>query len=106
MDTNQPGAEMTQPPQDDRARLRLYIAKATPNSARAERNLTAALAAFGSESAPFDVEIIDVFTHGKRAVTDGVIVTPTLIAVGHGKRLMMMGDLTDVTKLRHLLEGL
>jgi circadian clock protein KaiB len=97
---------MTQAPQDDRTRLRLYVAKATPNSARAERNLTAALASFGPEISAFDVEIIDVFTHGKRAVTDGVIVTPTLIAVGHGKRLMMMGDLTDATKLRHLLEGL
>ncbi len=98
----------TTPPAAEKARalLRLYVAKATPNSARAERNLMAALGALGREPGVLDVEIIDVFTQGKRAVTDGVIVTPTLIALGEGKRVMMMGDLTDTTKLNLLLEGL
>ncbi len=84
------------------ARLRLYIAAATPNSLRAERNLRAALDLMDAVDRP-QIEIVDVFTHPKRAVTDGVIATPTLIAITPKSRITLMGDLTDRDKLMLLL---
>ena len=76
-------------------RLRLYVAGSTPNSARAERNLRAGLAALADAPATFGLEIIDVFTHARRAMHDGVLVTPTLIGLSNQGRTTIMGDLTD-----------
>ena len=84
--------------------LRLYVASSTPNSERAEANLDAALREF-TEPPDFRVEIIDVLADAKRAVTDSVIVTPTLVALGPKRRLVMVGDLSDPAKLRGLLKS-
>jgi circadian clock protein KaiB len=83
--------------------LRLYIAKATPNSERAVTNLRAALAEFGERSRALGLEVVDVFTQPRRAINDGVIVTPTLIGLREEARLVMIGDLTDTPKLHSLL---
>ncbi len=87
-------------------RLRLYIARSTPNSARAEQNLRAALDSLDGAGRGLELEIVDVFIHPKRAITDGVIVTPTLIAMRGNARMTMMGDLTDAAKLKTLLRDL
>lgn len=87
-------------------RLRLYIAKSTPNSMRAENNLSTALQELGSEGRTFDLEIVDVFSHPKRAVTDGVIVTPTLIGLSHNQRTLIMGDLSNSIQLKLFLGNL
>jgi KaiB domain len=84
--------------------LRLYIARATPNSVRAEQNLSAVLASLGADRASLVPEIIDVFANGKRAVNDGVIVTPTFVVVRGDKRYTLVGDLSDASQLRALLE--
>jgi hypothetical protein len=84
--------------------LMLYIASTTPNSERAKANLDAAL----QESTvlpAFRVELIDLLVDAKRAVTDNVIVTPTLVAIGPKRRLVMIGDLSDSTKLQELLKA-
>jgi circadian clock protein KaiB len=85
------------------AGLRLYVARATPNSQRAEENLRAALADFGEWTRALALEVVDVFTQPRRAIKDGVIVTPTLIGLRDEARLVMIGDLTDTPKLRGLL---
>lgn len=91
---------------DGQARLRLYVARSTPNSVRAEHNLAAALApTCGQDSAPA-VEVIDVFLQPKRALTDGVVVTPTLIGTYAGKRIVLMGDLSDQAHLQRVLHDL
>jgi circadian clock protein KaiB len=87
------------------AKLRLYIARSTPNSMRAERNLLSALAELGDAAQDFELEIVDVFTQAKRAITDGVIVTPTLISVLGTARATILGDLTDHGKLMVLLQS-
>ncbi len=87
-------------------RLRLYVARETPNSARAEQNLSAALAELGDMAAPLGCEIVDVFSNAKRAVADGVIITPTLIGLKPNGRVVMIGDLTDRTALCQLLRSL
>jgi hypothetical protein len=83
--------------------LRLYIAATTPNSQRARTNLQAALQ--NPDIGPdYKLEVIDVLADAKRAVTDNVIVTPTLVALGPKLRLVMIGDLSDAAKLRGLLK--
>ena len=86
--------------------LRLYVAGSTPNSARAESNLLAAIKEMDAGGGRLELEIVDVFTHPKRALTDGVIVTPTLIGIVANGRKTIMGDLTDSAKLRLLLTSL
>jgi circadian clock protein KaiB len=88
------------------AKLRLYIANSTPNSTRATANLAAALESLPRNLAPPALEIIDVFSQPKRAMTDGVIVTPTLIGMGAGKRVVLMGDLADRPHLESAIASL
>lgn len=90
----------------DQRRLRLYVARSTPNSLRAEHNLVSAMTTLADGGASLNLEVIDVFAQPKRAITDGVIVTPTLIAWKAGRRTTMMGDLTDTARLTFLLEDL
>jgi len=84
-------------------RLRLYLAGTTPNSQRAEANLDEALREFSGRD--FDVEYIDVLLDAKRAVSDSIIVTPTLVTIGRKTRLMIIGDLSDSKKLHAFLRA-
>jgi hypothetical protein len=83
--------------------MRLCIAGSTPNSVRAKQNLGDVLAALGIGRDAIAPDIIDVFTNGKRAVIDGVIVAPTLVVLQGGKRYTIVGDLSDVSQLRAIL---
>ncbi len=99
------------PPPEENAKtagawLRLYIAGDTPNSMRAQKNLAAALSAIDGDACLLNVNIIDVFKNARRALVDGVIVTPTLIGGVRTDRLQLMGDLTDGEKLGHMLSSL
>jgi hypothetical protein len=85
------------------AQLRLYIAASTPNSVRAEQHLAAALTSLGDLAGDLDLDVIDVFVNGKRAIHDGVIVTPTLIVVCGPQRFMIVGDMLDSALLRSML---
>ncbi len=84
--------------------LRLYVAQGTPNSTRAEQNLRIALDAMDGGDAALHLEVIDVSTHVKLALSDGVIVTPTLIGRSRNERLTILGDLSNTPKL-HLFLG-
>jgi circadian clock protein KaiB len=85
--------------------IRLYIAGLTPNSLRAQQNLRDATHAIRDAAARLNVEVIDVFQGPKRAIADGILVTPTLVAQYSGKRVMMVGDLSDVAALRSILDA-
>ncbi|QYE33792.1 MULTISPECIES: circadian clock KaiB family protein [Sphingosinicellaceae] len=87
-------------------RLRLYVARSTPNSVRAEHNLSLILDGLDLGTTPPELEIIDVFSQPRRAITDGIIVTPTLICQAADKRLFLMGDLTDHAQVRRVLMDL
>lgn len=86
------------------ARLRLYVARSTPNSVRAEGNLSVVLGSLQDDVAPPILEVIDVFVEPKRAMTDCVVVTPTLIVLGSAKRVILMGDLADHVHVRRVIE--
>lgn len=87
-------------------RLRLYVARSTPNSVRAEGNLMASMAELGQEPSRFELEIVDVFAQPGRAITDGIIVTPTLLGLRHGRRVVLIGDLADKGHLQGILRSL
>ena len=57
-------------------KLRLYIAPGAPNSTLAQANLAALLEAHGAKA---EIEVIDCIRDPKRALKDGVLVTPTLV---------------------------
>jgi hypothetical protein len=83
--------------------LRLYVARGTPNSVRAEQNLKLALA---EAAGGFQPEVIDVLSNSRRAIKDGVIVTPTLIGHCGERRQIILGDLSDMKRLLLFLHNL
>jgi circadian clock protein KaiB len=86
------------------AHLRIYIARSTPNSVRAQQNLATVLEKFQGRQ-EIKVETVDVFAQPKRAIVDGVVVTPTLIGTSGGKRVVLMGDLADGAHLYRALQS-
>jgi circadian clock protein KaiB len=58
-------------------RFRLYVAGDAQNSAQAVANLGAICKEHLPEGC--DIEIVDVFREPKRALADGVLMTPTLV---------------------------
>ncbi len=93
-------------PGEQAARLRLYIAQSTPNSVRAAHNLSVVLNGFEGNALVPELEIIDVFRQPRRAIIDGVIVTPTLIGFIGDKRIVLIGDLGDQIQVQRAIGDL
>jgi circadian clock protein KaiB len=60
-----------------RFKFRLYIAGDAQNSAQAVTNLNALCLAHLLDR--HDIEVVNVFRHPKRALADGIFMTPTLV---------------------------
>jgi circadian clock protein KaiB len=88
---------------DARASLQLYIARSTPNSVRAQANLFTALARQAADRR-IEPEIIDVFSQPRRAIDNGIFVTPTLVILRSGRRSAVVGDLSNTEQLDVLLK--
>ena len=58
-------------------KFRLYVAGDAQNSAQAVANLTALCKAYLADR--HAIEVIDVFKDPKRALADGILMTPTLV---------------------------
>jgi len=60
-------------------KFRLYVAGDAPNSAQAIANL----AAFCRAHLPdrYEIEVVDVFREPKRALAEGIFMTPTLVVL-------------------------
>ena len=85
--------------------LRIYVAGDAVNSAQAIANL----GAICRKHLPnrHTIEIVDVFRHPDRALSDGVFLTPTLIRVAPLPQRRIVGTLRDTdTVLRTLDMGL
>ena len=77
-------------------RLRLYVAGQAPNSMRAIANCRAICDEhFASRH---ELEIVDLLEHPKRALADGVIVTPTLVKLSP-LPIRVIGDLSDTNQV-------
>jgi circadian clock protein KaiB len=81
--------------------MRLYIANDAPNSLRAVANLVAICNEHLQNK--FKLEIIDVLETPLRAVTDGILVTPSLAKVSPSPLVKIVGDLSDKTSVLHAL---
>ena len=80
-----------------RLRLRLYVAGNAPNSVKAIANCRAICdehLASGHE-----LEIVDLLVHPKRALADGVIVTPTLVKLLPLPVQRVIGSLSDTNQV-------
>jgi len=73
-------------------RLRLYVAGSAPNSLCAIANVQAICKEhFGRH----ELEIVDLLEHPRRALADGIIVTPTLLKLSPLPAQRLIGNLND-----------
>ena len=75
-------------------RFRLYVAGDALNSAQAVANLNA----FCRAQLPHrhEIEIVDVFREPKRALADGVFMTPTLVKLSPSPIRKIVGTLSQL----------
>ena len=78
-------------------RLRLYVAGHAPNSVRAVANVRAICAEHFASG--HKLEIVDLLEHPKRALADGIIVTPTLLKLLPLPVLRVIGSLSDTNQV-------
>jgi len=82
-------------------RFRLYVADDTQNSVRAVANL----AAFCREFLPdrHEIEVVDVFRHPTRALSDGILMTPTLFKLAPLPAQRIVGTLSETQAVLDIL---
>ena len=73
-------------------KFRLYVAGDAPNSAQARANLVELCRTH--LKGRHEIEIIDVFKEPKRALTDGIFMTPTLVRLAPLPALRIVGNLS------------
>ena len=78
-------------------RLRLYIAGNAPNSLRAIANCRAICDEHFASG--HELEIVDLLEHPRRALADGVIVTPTLVKLLPLPVQRVIGSLSDTNQV-------
>jgi circadian clock protein KaiB len=84
-----------------RFRLRLYVAGSAQNSTLALANLTALCRKYLADR--HEIEIVDVFRHPKRALADGIFLTPTLIKLSPLPARRIVGTLTQTQTVMQAL---
>ena len=73
--------------------LRLYVAGSSPNSLEARANLKVIEGRLGAR---FELELVDVLANPGRALSDGILVTPTLVRVSPWPSIRILGNLRDI----------
>jgi circadian clock protein KaiB len=81
--------------------FRLYVAGDTQNSAHAVANLNALCRAQLPDR--HSIEIVNVFREPKRALADGVFMTPTLIKLFPSPAQRIVGTLSETQPVLHAL---
>ena len=74
-------------------KFRLYIAGDAPNSLQAVANLRAICQEY--LSGLHEIEIVDVIIHPKKALDDGVMLTPTLVKLDPDPVRKIIGNLSN-----------
>ena len=82
-------------------KFRLFIAADTLNSIQATNNLNALCQAH--LAGRHEIEVIDVFKEPKRALAEGVRMTPTLLKLAPGPVRRIVGSLTDSRRVMETL---
>jgi len=82
-------------------KFRLYVAGGTQNSAQAVANLNAICRVHLPDR--HDIEVVDVLREPKRALADGILMTPTLVRLAPTPVERIIGTLSQTqTVLRAL----
>ena len=91
-----PSKNGTQAPPEDReiTLFQLYIADGTPNSARAMANLQSICQEH--LQGRYGLETVDILQEPLRALSEGVLVTPTLVRLSPLPVRKIVGDLTEL----------
>lgn len=76
-----------------RFKFRLYVAGDAPNSAQALANLTALCHAH--LPGRHEIDVVDVFREPKRALADGIFMTPTLVKLAPSPAQSIVGTLSQ-----------
>ncbi len=82
-------------------RFRLYVAGNALNSAQARANLSALCRNHLADR--HEIEVVDVYKEPKRALSDGIFLTPTLVRLSPAPVRRIVGTLSQ---LQPLLEAL
>ena len=82
-------------------RLRLYVAGNAPNSVQAIHNAQAICEAHFAGA--YELDIVDMLAHPERAMTDGIIVTPTLLKLSPTPSQRVIGNLSDTARVLAML---
>ena len=77
--------------------LRLYVVGGAPNSVQAIANLEAICREYLKDG--HRLEIVDVMEHPRRAMAEGVIVTPSLAKLSPLPAANVVGNLSDRNKV-------
>jgi circadian clock protein KaiB len=73
--------------------LRLYVAGGAPNSMQAIANLETICAQYLKDG--HQLEVVDVLENPRRAMADGVLVTPSLTKLSPRPAAQVVGNLSD-----------
>ena len=74
-------------------KFRLYVAGDALNSAQAQANLNALCRTHLPDR--HEIEVVDVFKNPKRALVDGIFMTPTLLRLAPSPVRMIVGTLSQ-----------
>lgn len=74
-------------------KFRLYVAGDAPNSAQAVANLTTLCRKHLLDR--HEIDVVDVFREPKRALEDGIFMTPTLVKLAPSPALRIVGTLSE-----------
>lgn len=77
--------------------LRLYVAGGAPNSVQAISNLEAICAEYLKDG--HRLEVVDVLENPRRAMADGVLVTPSLTKLSPQPVAQIIGNLSDKVRV-------
>ena len=91
---------MKQPPKS-KFKFRLYVAGDAQNSAQAVANLTALCKAYLKDR--HAIEVVNVFREPKRALADGILMTPTLLKLSPPAPQRIIGTLSQTEPLLQAL---
>ena len=81
--------------------LRLYIAGGAPNSTKAIANLEAICKRYLKDA--YQLEVVDVCEQPLRALSDRVVVTPSLTKLSPGAPTSIVGNLSDAGSVLAML---
>ena len=82
-------------------KFRLYVAGDAQNSAQAIANLATLCREYLPDR--HEIEVVDVFEDPKRALADGILMTPTLVKLGPMPVRRIVGNLSQIVPVMQVL---